>query len=152
MIDEEYPIFYKTKTSKGALRDCRYFYRSAIDNALKNNQLKAVGLIIKYICKYQNNMASAYLFQKNFQELFRLNVDGLTDLLNSNIFRYEFDFEEWPSSHSNNANMIIPYNESLFNIRYQSTYEKLFPGSQFKSLDPIFNTDLKGLVGKIPGQ
>jgi len=37
MIDEEYPIFYKTKTSKGALRDCRYFYRSAIDNALKNN-------------------------------------------------------------------------------------------------------------------
>ena len=36
-ILSEFPIFYKTKTQKGAIRDNRFFYRSAIDNALKNN-------------------------------------------------------------------------------------------------------------------
>ena len=40
------PIFYRTKTQKGKISDYRYFYRSAIDNALRNNQLKAAQLII----------------------------------------------------------------------------------------------------------
>lgn len=35
------PIFYRTKTQKGKMKDYRFFYRSAIDNALRNNQLKA---------------------------------------------------------------------------------------------------------------
>ena len=35
------PIFYRTKTQKGKMKEYRFFYRSAIDNALRNNQLKA---------------------------------------------------------------------------------------------------------------
>lgn len=31
------PIFYRTKTQKGRSKDYRFFYRSAIDNALRNN-------------------------------------------------------------------------------------------------------------------
>ena len=50
----DYPIFFiskfekenKTKTMK------KYFYRSAIDLAFKNNQLRAVKLINDYIVKY----------------------------------------------------------------------------------------------------
>ena len=42
-FNEEYPIFYKNKISKGA---SKYFYRSAIDNALRSNQVGAVAYII----------------------------------------------------------------------------------------------------------
>lgn len=69
---EDYPIFYKNKIQKGkhmsyeAMQSnksyCKFFYRSAIDNALRNNQVRAVSLIISYIVKYQNNFASSFLF------------------------------------------------------------------------------------------
>jgi hypothetical protein len=36
-FSKESPIFYRTKTQKGKLKQYRFFYRSAIDNALKNN-------------------------------------------------------------------------------------------------------------------
>jgi len=84
--------------------------------------LKAIGLIIKYITKHQNNLASAYLFKKNFRDLLELNVEGLKELLDSEIFMYSFDFDEWPSSHTNDAELSVPYNDNLFNIRYASTY------------------------------
>jgi len=35
-------------------------------------------------------------------------------IFNSNIFCYDFDFEEWPSIHQNNEEMIKPYNGSIF--------------------------------------
>lgn len=38
-FSEEFPIFYKNKICKA--KD-KYFYRSAIDNALRNNQVGAV--------------------------------------------------------------------------------------------------------------
>ena len=46
------PIFYRTKTQKGKKDHYRFFYRNAIDNALRNNQLKAAQLIVDYVCKY----------------------------------------------------------------------------------------------------
>jgi len=36
-FNEEYPIFYKNKIQKGPTKDGKFFYRSAIDHALKNN-------------------------------------------------------------------------------------------------------------------
>ena len=50
-FDEEYPIFYRNKISKGTM-GTKYFYRSAIDNSLRSNQVGAVAVIISYIRKY----------------------------------------------------------------------------------------------------
>ena len=50
-FDPNFPIFYKNKHFKGRKRD-KLFYRSAIDNALKNNQIGAVATIIDYIVRH----------------------------------------------------------------------------------------------------
>jgi len=36
-FDKRFPIFYRNKIQKGPIKDQKYFYRSAIDNALRNN-------------------------------------------------------------------------------------------------------------------
>ena len=61
-FDEKFPVIYRTKNAKS--NNQGYYVASAIDNALKNNQVKAVNLMIDYIVKYQNNFVSSYLFQK----------------------------------------------------------------------------------------
>ena len=49
-FSEEFPIIYKNKMLK---KDGKgYYYTNAIENALKNNQVKAVNLLIAYIVKY----------------------------------------------------------------------------------------------------
>lgn len=49
LFQSKYPIIYKNKISKG--KD-KYFYRSAMDTALRNDQLKALQVIIVYITKF----------------------------------------------------------------------------------------------------
>ena len=115
------PLFYKVKTQKGKLRHNRFFYRSALDNALKNNQLRAVQLIVNYICKYQNSFFSSYLFNKNFTQLFEKEID-IVPLLHSDVFSFTFDYDDWPSSHYNDLEISVPYNGSIFDIRYEKTY------------------------------
>ena len=63
-FDKELPLFYKNKIAKTNNKD-KFYYRSAIDSSLKNNQVGAVNLMIAYIIKYQNNYVSSYLFLKN---------------------------------------------------------------------------------------
>ena len=41
-FSKEFPLFYKNKIQKGSPKDQKFYYRSAIDNALRNNQIKAV--------------------------------------------------------------------------------------------------------------
>jgi len=36
-FSSKYPLFYRNKIQKGSSKDGRYFYRSALDNALKTN-------------------------------------------------------------------------------------------------------------------
>ena len=48
----KYPLFYKNKIQKGPQRKGKYFYRSAIDNALRNNQKSAVEEILRYIINH----------------------------------------------------------------------------------------------------
>ena len=43
----KYPLFYKNKIRKG--ENDSYFYRNAVQHALKNNQVRAVDIILKYI-------------------------------------------------------------------------------------------------------
>ena len=51
MFQDEFPIFYKNKIQKSNNKS-KFFYRSAIDSALRNNQIRAVDYIIDYIVKY----------------------------------------------------------------------------------------------------
>ena len=90
-FSSEYPIFYKNKIQKIDNKD-KFFYRSAVDLAIKTNQLSAVAEIIKYIIKFQNNYVSSFIFDKNLIELLDKGVQ-MEHLLNSKVFQYTFDFE-----------------------------------------------------------
>ena len=68
-FSEEYPIFYKNKIAQRNSKDHAYFYHSAIDRALKANQVRAVQTMIDYITRYQNNYVSSYLFKNNIDDL-----------------------------------------------------------------------------------
>lgn len=136
------PIFYRTKTQKGKMKEYRFFYRSAIDNALRNNQLKAAQLIIDYICKYQNNYFSSFLFDKIFVELFEKGIN-MVELLECNVFNFSFDYDDWPSSHFNDSEGSKPYNGSVFDIRYKQTYTDLFPEIEEMTDEDTFDENNK---------
>jgi len=72
-FQSEYPLFYKNKITKSNNKD-KFFYRSAIDNALKNNQIRAIGYIINYMVKYQNTYTSSFLFARIMPSLINKGV------------------------------------------------------------------------------
>ena len=86
-FSSDYPLFYRNKYQKGKGKDVKYFYRSAIDSALKNNQVRAVELIIRYIEDYQNRFESGYLFYRNFPSLLDKGID-IQPLLRSEVFNF----------------------------------------------------------------
>jgi hypothetical protein len=45
-------------------------------------------------------------------------------LLNSNIYNFEFDFDEWPEVHHNDESFLKPFNDSIFELRYN--YRTIF--------------------------
>jgi hypothetical protein len=127
-FSDEFPIFYRNKIKKSKES---YYYRSAIDRALKCNQVRAVSLIIDYVCKYQNNYVSSYLFMKNLPILLDKGIE-VHDLLDCDVFSLKFDYDEWPGAHTNDETLLRPYNESIFQIRKH--YKTVFFEDEFKSL------------------
>jgi len=120
-FSEEYPIIYKNKMIK---KDGKgYYYTNAIENALKNNQVKAVNLLIAYIVKYQNNFVSSYMFLKNVPVLLDKGI-ALHDLLDSKVFNVVFDFDAWPGNHNDDEECIRAYTGSFFDIR--QSYNEIF--------------------------
>ena len=125
----EYPIFFKNKIKKHNVNDEDvYFYRSAIDNAVRKNQVRAVSYMVDYIVKYQNSYISSFLFKKNFPVLLEKGIE-VSSLLNSNIFCYSFDYDEWPSTHYHQESYIRAYNSSIFDLRYK--YREIFHEDKF---------------------
>jgi len=63
LIDKNHPIFFKNKIQKSSSGKQlpRFFFRNAVDSALKNNQVGAVNAILKYIVSYQNNYISGFM-------------------------------------------------------------------------------------------
>ena len=49
-FNEKFPIIYKNKLKKK--NGSGFFYTNSIDVALKNNQIRAVNVIIEYIVNY----------------------------------------------------------------------------------------------------
>ena len=66
---------------------------------------------------------------------------SLAPLLSSNVFYKKLEFEDWPSAHSCLDKMLVPYNGSLFDMRYN--YDSIYPTLG----DPI-NEEAQGGEGK----
>jgi len=49
-FSEEFPIIYRVKVQKKGGKS--HFFTTPIDYAIKNNQVKAVNIMIEYIVKY----------------------------------------------------------------------------------------------------
>jgi len=45
--------------------------------------------------------------------------------LDSKVFSYTLDFDDWPGTHTEDEEVSIPYSGSFFNLRYN--YDNLFP-------------------------
>ena len=127
-FQSDYPIFYKNKIQKSNNR-MKFFYRSAIDSALRNNQIRACTCILEYIVKYQNNYVSSFLFLRNLPTLMEKGV-AVSELFKSQIFCFTFDFDEWHSTSSDNSDYMRPYNDTIFNLR--TNFHNVFHEDRFK--------------------
>lgn len=54
---------------------------------------------------------------------------NLSELFNSRVFNYTFDYDEWPSTHSVRDSKSRSYNGNLFEIR--DKYTEIFPEPKF---------------------
>ena len=97
-----------------------------------------MGYIIEYIVKYQNNYVSSFMFLKNINILIEKGV-LVSSLFNSEIFQHQFDYDEWPSSHTDSVEYIRPFNDSIFNLR--TSYNKIFHEARFNE-DPNLEGEL----------
>lgn len=114
----DHPIFFPNK------HPITLGTHNAMDVALDNNQIRACELIIKHIVNYQHSYTSSYLFRNNILKMLDKGLN-LEELLCSEVFEYEFEADEWPSSHNCLHKMIRPYNAALFNLRKH--YDDVFP-------------------------
>lgn len=139
-FNSKFPLFYKNKIPKGKQltrqelidgQQSKFYYRSAIDNALRNNQISAVKLIINYCIQYQNNYTSSFLFLQNLPTIFEKGIDVI-GLIDSDVFNYTFDFDQWPSVHTNHDRVLKPYHGSLFNLREE--YSKIFKEPKYQAI------------------
>lgn len=125
---DEFPIFYTNKSTEKVVKGGKPVqvtrYNSAIDVAVANNQIRGVGLMIDHIVKYQNNFVSSFLFKSNLLTLMSKGIE-VDRLLKSNVFFFQFEFDEWPQVHTNFDELIVPYNGSIFDIR--TSYNDVFP-------------------------
>ena len=113
----------------------QYTYYNAVDVAMQNNQIRAVSIIIDHVIKYQDNFVSAYLFKHNLIALMDKGV-SVNQLFKGNIFVSEFEYDEWPGSHTELQKLIRPYNGSIFDIR--NKYREVFGDIR----DPEVNSDI----------
>lgn len=136
-FSEDFPIFYKNKIAKYGSRNT-YYFRSALDNALRNNQVGAVECIIGYIVKFQNNYVSHYLFLKNFTQIMQKGIK-VRELLDSNVFSFNFDYDEWPSTHNIKEQQLRPYSGSIFDLR--DAYRIVFPEKEYALINDASNRE-----------
>ena len=55
------------------------------------------------------------------------------------IFKIEFDYDDWPSNHTNESYEIRPYNGSFYHIF--DKYSEVFPEGDFESIE---GKDIRG--------
>jgi hypothetical protein len=135
---DEYPLFYKNRFFKAApmktdiIHPSSYYYRWGLEDCLKSNQIKGSDLLTDYLVKYQNNFTSSYQLRVTITEMIE---KGLTikKLLDSSIFSYQFDFDQWPGNHICDSEEIRPYNGTIYDIAV--SYKNVFPEDEFDFQD-----------------
>lgn len=90
--------------------------------------------MIEYIIKYQNNYTSSYLFQNNLPNLLKKGIE-LSALFASDVFTFKYDYDEWPTTHTDPESYIRPYNGSLFRLR--ENYKKVFHEENFIPIEDM---------------
>jgi len=88
-------------------------------------------VIVNHVVKYQNNFVSSYLFRKCFHKMVEKGIE-VAQLLNSHVFSFTLDFDEWPSIHTDDESYIRPYNGSILDLR--NKYREVFPEESFEPL------------------
>lgn len=68
------------------------------------------------------------MFLKNLTQIMQKGIK-VRELLDSNIFTFYFDYDEWPSTHNIREQHLKPYSGSLFDIR--DAYRIVFPEKKF---------------------
>lgn len=87
---------------------------------------------------HQNTFApSSYLFRTCFLQLIEKGVE-LRKVLNSEIFCFKFDYDEWPSTHVDKNKYLKPFNGSIFEMRNE--YKNIFPEFMNGDTDDSVNT------------
>lgn len=83
--------------------------------------------MIKYIINFQNSHVFSHLFENNLVDLINKGVE-MTPLFESNVFTYNFDFDEWPATNTDTNKILAPFNKSIFKLRYEypQVYRKQF--------------------------
>ena len=66
---------------------------------------------------------------QNIQQLLEKGIK-LQPLIQSKIFRFQFDYDEWASTHTDDKTYMKPYNGSIFELRDQ--YRNIFSEPQFE--------------------
>ena len=105
-------MFYKDKNGK-----------SPIDVALENNLINSVNQMLDYMVVHQNSYVYAFIIEGILVEMINKGVT-MRKLLNSNIIMTRFDYDEWPSLHSDTNKVIAGYDKSVFKMRYE--YSNVF--------------------------
>ena len=77
------------------------------------------------------------MFRTCFLQLIEKGVE-LTNVLNSDIFCFKFDYDEWPSTHVDKNRYLKPFNGSIFELRNE--YKNIFPEFQDGANEDTINT------------
>ena len=78
--------------------------------------------MVDHIAEYQNKFSFANLFIHNIVALLQSGI-MLNDIF-STVFTFKIEFNEWPSLHQIEENIVLPYNESPCDLRYK--YKSIF--------------------------
>jgi len=70
----------------------------------------------------------------------------IAPLLASEIFCHDFDFDEWPATHTEPDSFRRPYNGSLFDLRY--SYKDIFHEAKFDAAPEPEGGDAKATKGE----
>jgi len=92
------------------------------------------------MCHFQNSYVFSHLFEHNLVDLINKGVT-CTELFNSDIFTYNYDYDEWPATSANTQKMSMPYNKSIFKMRYEypNVFKNLHKEERKKKLSKVGN-------------
>lgn len=72
---------------------------------------------------------------------------NMRPLFDSEVFRLQFDLDEWPTNHFNDSTELRPFNDNIFLLN--KFYESVFPEPEFKSIDDLSEEQKQKMASKV---